>query len=172
MIKLSSFFHSSIRSILLGKEDLHESCESRNTNQCAQRACTVEGQFVLNIGKAYISGDVFDKEPSHAAGFDTSICHNTVNSNNMGVSAGFGGNGGNGEKDQLVGINRQVAETGVSLPENVELSCCGKYPNRFPYHSEDKNKKCCENSQTGISKVYDSGLYECCDDGSTMVTCG
>ena len=165
------FVHSSIRSILLGKEDLHESCESRNTNECAQRACTVEGQFVLNIGKAYISGDVFDKEPSHAAGFDTSICHApTVNTNLVG--GGAGANGGNGENDLIFGANRQVAEVSVSLPENIELSCCGKYPNRFPYHSEDKNKKCCENSQTGISKVYDSGLYECCDDGSTMVTCG
>ena len=136
----------------------------------------MEGQFVLNIGKAYVSGDVFDKEPSHAAGFDTSICHAPVME-----QSSLGGAGSNsifgGSIDRQMEVGSEVgSEDSSSISEVAhvpELSCCGHYPNRFPYHSDDASKECCEaSSLTGHSKVFDSGLYECCEDGSTQVTCG
>jgi len=171
----SVFYYSSIRSILLGKEDLHESCNTRNSNdECAQRACTVEGQFVLNIGKAYLSGDVFDTVPSHAAGFDTDICHAPVmeQASLGGIASSSSIFGGAIDRQMEVGGMEVFSE--VSEVNHVqELSCCGQYPNRFPYHSDDPSKECCEaSSLTGHSKVFDSGLYECCEDGSTQVTCG
>jgi len=171
----SVFYYSSIRSILLGKEDLHESCNTRNSNdECAQRACTVEGQFVLNIGKAYLSGDVFDTVPSHAAGFDTDICHAPVmeQASLGGIASSSSIFGGAIDRQMEVGGMEVVSEVS-ELNHVQELSCCGQYPNRFPYHSDDPSKECCEaSSLTGHSKVFDSGLYECCEDGSTQVTCG
>ena len=122
-----------------------------------------------------ISGDVFDKGPSHAAGFDTSVCHQNnilpiaeqASFGNQGSSSIFGGNS----------INRQVMSTDEQqeVEEIPEISCCGSYPNRIPYHTNDTSRKCClpaSGTPNGLPKIYDSTFLECCDDGSTQVTCG
>jgi len=42
-----------------------------------------------------------------------------------------------------------------------EIVCCGNYPNRFPFNTQNGNRACCEaEDETGVT--YNSNLYECC----------
>jgi len=42
--------------------------------------------------------------------------------------------------------------------------CCGDYPERFPYKSQNGARNCCGN------KTYDVTMFECCSDGSLAAT--
>ena len=44
-------------------------------------------------------------------------------------------------------------------------SCCGTYPNRFPFHSENGARACC------YGKTYDANALSCCADGSIDMVC-
>ena len=45
---------------------------------------------------------------------------------------------------------------------NSADSCCGTYPNRYPFNSNDRT--CCAASSTG--KTYNAAMEDCCPDGS------
>jgi len=52
----------------------------------------------------------------------------------------------------------------VSSAES-EKECCGYYPLRFPYPTEDGNKQCC------YDKVYDANEMGCCPGGILKQSC-
>ena len=51
----------------------------------------------------------------------------------------------------------------VETKPEPELSCCGKFPRRYPYHPDDGQgniRKCCR------STPFDPLTKECCSDGT------
>jgi len=103
--------------------ELAEACYNSNPkNNCAARACIVEGNFVAQLTMYFISGGSVRLENKHENGFDP---------NNM----------CQGKK----GINSK------------EKSCCGKYPNRFPFKTLGGERSCCG------SRTYNTMALECCD---------
>jgi len=51
----------------------------------------------------------------------------------------------------------------ITHGESGEKSCCGSYPDRFPYKSFSGIRACC-----GMG-TYDTGIQECCDEGGEEV---
>lgn len=49
-------------------------------------------------------------------------------------------------------------------PQDKE--CCGEYPFRYPYRVKEGDFQCCHNTTP-----YNVFLHECCDDGSTAISC-
>ena len=43
--------------------------------------------------------------------------------------------------------------------------CCGMYPLRFPFHSDNGNRGCCN------GKTYDTSQLICCNDGRVDISC-
>ena len=90
-------------------------CQNQNPgNNCAARACAVEGVFVDNLFAFLISGTQINyAEYGHeASDFDPST--------DAGCPVKAGIKGVSGEK-----------------------SCCGGYPNRFPFKTLDGDRACC-----------------------------
>ena len=52
-------------------------------------------------------------------------------------------------------------------PGTSELKCCGKYPYRFPYNSN--NKDCCEVPENKVYQAYHPFEEVCCADGVKRV---
>lgn len=46
-----------------------------------------------------------------------------------------------------------------------EKSCCGDYPNRRVFKTQNGQRSCCR------EKTYDIERFECCDDGQIKVVC-
>jgi len=42
-----------------------------------------------------------------------------------------------------------------------EKSCCGEYPERFPFKTQDGSRQCCG------GRTYNAQLLNCCEDGTT-----
>ena len=53
---------------------------------------------------------------------------------------------------------------GNAGPRTID-QCCGEYPNRFPFSSENGNLGCCN------GKTFDSANLMCCSDGTIQVQC-
>merc|ERR1712080_124204 len=53
--------------------------------------------------------------------------------------------------------------TGPGSPH--EKASCAEYPLRFPYRVRNGNTGCC------FTKTYNTALLDCCDDGSTQISC-
>ena len=52
---------------------------------------------------------------------------------------------------------------------DAEDACCGEYPDRRPYRFKTGERECCDKG--GIYTVYNSGLFDCCPDGSIQASC-
>ena len=68
------------------------------------------------------------------------------------------------ENHQIQGSFDPVAQC-LKTPGNGngadgEPECCGEYPNRFPYKTNQGARMCCGD------KTYDSSLFECCSDAN------
>ena len=93
--------------------DLGRSCAELNTEQCAIRACAIEGQFVQNLFAVLVSGSSINyEEYAHANGFNPS------HDEGCPVKAGVKGASGN-------------------------KGCCGAYPTRYPFKTLDGDRACC-----------------------------
>jgi len=46
-----------------------------------------------------------------------------------------------------------------------EKSCCGDYPERFPFKTQGGNRQCCN------GRTYNSQMLSCCEDGTTRTVC-
>ena len=97
-------------------DTLQMECIRKNPGSlCAQRACLVEGHFVVSIFGAFIQGTA-GPEPQfkHSNGFDPSIeCHKPI----------------------------KLDET---ENDDYERKCCGEYPTTIaPYRHSEKFRKCC-----------------------------
>merc|ERR1711865_730238 len=93
--------------------DLGRSCASLNTEQCAIRACAIEGQFVQNLFAVLLSGASINyADYAHQNGFNPS------HDEGCPVKAGIKG-------------------------ASSAKGCCGAYPTRYPFKSLDGDRACC-----------------------------
>lgn len=119
--------------------DRFEDCMAKNANDlCAARACSVEGIFVDNLFAFLISG--------------TPINYET-----------YGHEESNPKFDPATDAGCPVKQgtKGVS----GEKSCCGGYPNRFPFKTLDGDRACCG------SRTYNTALLNCCASGQVKANC-
>jgi len=53
-----------------------------------------------------------------------------------------------------------LKQPGQGMGAEGTPECCGEYPNRFPYKTQEGARMCCGD------KTYDSSLFECCSENS------
>merc|ERR1712156_1371731 len=117
--------------------DRFASCQANNPgDSCAARACSVEGIFVDNLFAFLISG--------------TPIAYDT-----------YGHNDSDFDPATDAGCPVKAGIKGVS----GEKSCCGGYPNRFPFKTLDGDRACCG------SRTYNTQLLNCCANGQVKANC-
>jgi hypothetical protein len=95
--------------------DRFATCQAANPggDNCAVRACSVEGIFTDNVFALLLGGSQADLENfSHSQGFDPAT--------DAGCPVKPGVHGSSGAKE-----------------------CCGSYPNRFPFKTLDGDRACC-----------------------------
>merc|ERR1712066_128059 len=108
-----------------------QTCQDANPdNSCAARACSVEGIFVDNLFAFLVSGTQINYEA-------------------------YGHNDSEFDPATDSGCPVKAGVKGVS----GEKSCCGAYPNRFPYKTLDGDRACCG------SRTYNTQLLNCCSNG-------
>ena len=133
-----------------------DSCESQNdiNDLCAIESCKVEAYFISNLVNYFVSGGLIDDSLKHENGFDVdSQCRTRGSRNN-----GNNNNNNNGQSNGSNGSSGAVVAVG-------ERKCCGDYPTRFVYHDLDGERGCC------AGRTYNTISLQCCNDGTTAVTC-
>lgn len=114
----------------LGRFDnsLQVACQEANPgNTCGIRACTIEGNFVLQIFATFLSGYEFDPSLHH-----------------------FGVDGhAPWDPTEHCPIKRGPVS---------EISCCGFYPERFPFRIVNGDRACCG------SFTYKTSKLQCCGE--------
>ena len=147
----------------LGGTSLVDACTQNNRKICSQRACMIEGQFVLSIYQLVIDFYEPDASAKHSNGFDpTKMCKTTnqIINNGPGGGGGSGGSGGSnnldGDMDNGNGDGNGDGGNGGGSSKPTRM-CCGDYPARFPYDTMKGTRKCC------VDKTYFSKIMECCD---------
>merc|ERR1712032_8513 len=116
--------------------DRFASCQANNPgDNCAARACSFKGVFVDNLFALLISGTQIDYEL-------------------YGHNNGF-------DPATDAGCPVKAGIKGVS----GEKSCCGGYPNRFPFKTLDGDRACCG------SRTYNTQLLNCCANGQVKANC-
>ena len=112
------------------ENDLGLACENSNpNNNCAARACAIEGAFISNMLSFFIGGGVIDDSQKHENGFSVENRCST-----------------SGKKQQI-----------------SDKSCCGKYPERFPFKTFGGERECCG------TRTYNSNSLKCCDSLTSSV---
>lgn len=110
--------------------DLGQACEDSNPgNNCAARACAVEGAFINNLLDFFIGGGSINNDNKHDNGFS--------------VDDSCGTKG----KKQIIS----------------DKSCCGKYPERFPFKTKGGDRSCCG------SRTFNTLSLKCCDSETSSV---
>lgn len=63
----------------------------------------------------------------------------------------------------------------ANCPVNTQIhgdaddACCGAYPNRRPFRFKAGVRECCERNNKAT--IYNSGIFQCCPDGSVQTAC-
>jgi len=52
---------------------------------------------------------------------------------------------------------------------NAVDACCGEYPDRRPFRFKLNERECC--AKANKYTIYNSGLFDCCPDGSIQAAC-
>ena len=127
-------------------------CEGNRSNFCQYNKCKCQEELAYQF-----SNLLSEFDESHVTtrdgGFDVTTCRNNKN-------AASGSGSGSGSNSQ-------------SGSSSDEMLCCGHYPNRFPFNTQNGNRACCETEdETGNGVTYNSNLYECCSGSlSSIGTC-
>ena len=121
-------------------DSLVSSCTSMNSgNNCAIRACAVEGTFVAGLFAYLVSGQEINYvDFSHEQGFDPVAGCATGNARNVLDQEYFG-------------------------PDTQYSACCGYYPERFPYNTKAGEKACCG------TRTYSTAFQNCCSTDPVKV---
>lgn len=57
-------------------------------------------------------------------------------------------------------FDKEIQCSILGSSNDSELSCCGVYPERFPFKSQDGGRACCKN------KTFATEFYVCCENGT------
>ena len=113
----------------------------------------------INVDLKKENGFNFDAEcvkPPSTISPNTQIEGQVIqNSKNSSIGASDG-------KNKFRGNRRNIMN--VESASSSSVSCCGEYPNRFPYRP-DNSRGCCH------GKTYNTDLWKCCEDGTVKVEC-
>lgn len=122
-----------------------ERCAQLNSDNCARRACIIEGSFIDNLMNFFLmeNGGI-DEDKKHSNGFQAAeICK---------------------WKSPCVEDNCECTNPdGCGNPDIKSIECCGHYPNRYPYLIKNGDRDCC-----GWS-TYKVALQQCCDEATATV---
>ena len=146
--------------LVFGLNSVEKMCSKYNQiDSCAYKACTVEGSFVIKIFDfVFMDGLTIDPVFSHNNGFnpDEECMVREPNHEH--------------NHEQTSHVFKEITTTkppafrmveNPALQQNhLEKSCCGEYPNRYPFKPLKGFHKCCD------GKVYETTEKECCLDGS------
>jgi hypothetical protein len=115
-----------------GSAALAPTCEAFNADFCAQTACKIEGEFVLAVFNAALSGDGIDDTFSHANGFDDRAGCPLVN----------------------------TCQDTYGFEVCQEQQCCGEYPARYPYRPLEGARGCCGQNtfDSAVMSCCDDGV--------------
>ena len=113
-----------------------------NDNDCAINACKCDEQLahsmVANI--ADMNNDFVSN--ADGSGFDHAFtCKAANNPNAPDINNGANGNG-----------------NGANSIDGSGIQCCGAYPNRFSFNTNDGAKNCCGDV------TYNTGKHDCCNN--------
>ena len=115
-----------------------EECYQLNLgNNCAIRACSIEGNFIRNLLEVFVSGEGVDENLKHENGFDV--------------------------QEKCVVKKSSGTNAANTATPNTEKSCCGTYPDRFPYKTGGGERQCCG------YRTFNSLTLKCCDSESSIV---
>merc|ERR1712045_1078909 len=131
--------------------DYATECDGVNgQGTCASEACHVDAVFIRNV-VLFLADNTLNMTLSGWYGFDGSICTGAT-------AAGT-------TLSPPVAPTTLAPET-TGPPETTLVAplpatqCCGAYPNRFPYKTQNGGRQCC------VDTTYNPLLLECCASGS------
>ena len=117
-------------------ENIKNAClTANNNNYCESRLCMIEGRFLTNLMDL-----IFEQKIR-------------PNFKDFSLQKGFF------EYDLYCQVNSR------SINSDSEKSCCGEYPNRFPFKTYGGQRGCCGN------KTFAAEFKICCEDGVPRMTC-
>lgn len=120
-------------------------CAARNPDNCQAHACLIDANFIRDMFN-YLADNSLNQTLSGYFGFDGSTCRpgsnaQTTTGNPMTTTANSG------------------STTAPATP--APMTCCGTYPNRFPY-KDTAARDCCD----AANDTFNPTLHDCCIDGS------
>lgn len=115
-----------------GSAGLVPTCEAFNNDFCSQTACKIEGEFVLAVFNAALSGDGIDNSMSHANGFD----------------------------DRAGCPLLSTCQDQYGYEVCNEQQCCGEFPARYPFRPLEGARSCCGQNtfDTAVMECCDDGV--------------
>ena len=133
-----STFNPSIPPIGFTIEQIISACDLNNDgpDSCSAKACKIEDTFLLEYFNFAFNGGVMN----------ANYFHNNSVSNMLDFDL--------------------ISQCPTSEGVKSEKSCCGSYPDRFPFKTYDGARGCCNNSKT-----YNTDIFSCCADGSVKMSC-
>lgn len=146
-------------------------CEIQNQNDdCAIKACTVEGYFAMKLLQSLLNSGAPNPQLLHQNGFDPKLeCGNPFNI--VSEVHGFGGsNNFEPPTDKNQGGQHKDTTSNSSNNNNNNTSkvafaqtCCGVYPVRFPFDISNGSKACCGQVTYAVTSM------DCCIDDVTGI---
>merc|ERR1711879_173034 len=133
-------------------------CAARNPgSECQATACAVDAHFFRGIVN-YLADNTLNQTLNGFFGFDGSACGFRQADAATTASAPI-------FTDMFTTTEAPADEmTATTLtPPWPRSDCCGPYPERFPFKVQQGRRQCC------VNHTYDTGLLECCADGSTAM---
>ena len=122
-------------------------CEGNRSNFCQYNKCKCQEELAYQFSTLLTE---FDEShvTNRDGGFDVTTCR----TNNGAASGSVSGAGSSSQ----------------SSSNSEDMVCCGHYPKRFTFNTQNGNRACCEaEDETGVT--YNSNLYECCSGSLSSI---
>jgi len=142
---------------------LADCADANPTNLCAKNTCCCEMKFISDLLSLITSMQPFDINFQHKRGWDYE--GNCLPKNTSPKVPSNGGNPGPPNPGPGNGDDAPQDPDGKNNTGD-DKACCGKYPYRFVYHTN--NMDCCED----VNAIYSPLSHECCADGSGVKSTG
>merc|ERR1711899_106908 len=128
--------------------DYAAECAAVNTDACAAEACHVDAVFIREV-VLFLADNTLNMTLSGWYGFDGTIC---TGASSAGTTL-----------SPPVPVTTQNAPTTAAAATTVTApqpttQCCGAYPNRFPYRTQNGGRACC------VDTTYNTMVLECCSN--------
>jgi len=122
---------------------------------CARDNCEVDAYFLRSIFN-HMAFNNLNHTLSVAFGFDTDFTCRGIVANSLmpSTAAPF---------TTAVPVVQTTMMGGTTAVPQAAWKCCGDYPERFPYKTNDGARGCC------VATTFATALLECCGNGSTAV---